>query len=238
MTQILKILDVDDGKWKQDFSVFSFWELSFSGIFVKLSKEWDPPIWLVPSHNVSLQKSVWHSHSNPFFSLSLLLHFFFFYPELSLLTNPSLLLHKPPPPNQSSPSRATTRSGLRFFSLFPPFARSVSLSSVFSFSHPFFQIVTNMSNHHKPPWDQFKLSLDQFISMSNFVIWVSNLRILSLGLLCLCFGFAMRSFGCFVWHQRKRDQIFMLERRTGDSRNNVELSLSGIMRHVDLEIGS
>ena len=117
MTQILKILDVDDGKWKQDvFSVF--WKLSFNGIFVKLSIEWDPPVWLVPSHNVSLQKSVWHSHSNSFFSLSLLLHFFFFYPELSLLTNPSLLLHKPPPPNQSSPSRATTRSGLRFFSLF------------------------------------------------------------------------------------------------------------------------
>ena len=82
MTQILKILDVDDGKWKQDFGVFSFWELSFSGIFVKLSKEWDPPIWLVPSHNVSFQKSVWHSHSNPFFSLSLLLlHFFFLLPR-------------------------------------------------------------------------------------------------------------------------------------------------------------
>ena len=47
----------------------------------------------------------------------------------------------------------------------------------------------------------------------------------------------MRSFECFVWHQRKRHQIFMLERRTGDSRNNVGLSLSGIMRHVDLEIG-
>ena len=34
--------------------VFSFWELSFSGIFVKLSKEWDPSVWLVPSSNVSL----------------------------------------------------------------------------------------------------------------------------------------------------------------------------------------
>ena len=91
MTQILKILDVDDGKWKQDFSVFSFWELSFSGIFVKLSKEWDPPIWLVPSHNVSLQKSVWHSHSNPFFSLSLfLLLLFFSFTQSSLF---SLTLH-------------------------------------------------------------------------------------------------------------------------------------------------
>ena len=67
--------------------------------------------------------------------------------------------------------------------------------------------------------------------MSNFVIWVSNLRILSLGLLCLWFGFAMHSFGCFVWHQRERE-------RTRDSRNDVGLSPGGIVRHVDLEIGS
>ena len=33
--------------------VFSFWELSFSGICIKLSKECDPPVWLVPSSNVS-----------------------------------------------------------------------------------------------------------------------------------------------------------------------------------------
>ena len=109
MTQILKILDVDDEKWKQDFGVFSFWELSFSGIFVKLSKEWDPPICLVPSSNVSLQPVLLCLFS--FFI------FFFFYPELSLLTDPSLLLHKLPPPRQSSPSWATTRLGLRFFSL-------------------------------------------------------------------------------------------------------------------------
>ena len=32
---------------------------------------------------------------------------------------------------------------------------------------------------------------DRFISVSNFVIWVFDLRILSLGLLCLWFGFAM-----------------------------------------------
>ena len=31
---------------------------------------------------------------------------------------------------------------------------------------------------------------DRFISVSNFVIWVFDLRILSLGLLCLWFGFA------------------------------------------------
>ena len=38
--------------------------------------------------------------------------------------------------------------------------------------------------------------------------------------------------------EREQDQIFTLERRTGDSRNNVGLSPSGIVRHVDLEIGS
>ena len=92
-------------------------------------------------------------------------------------------------------------------SLFPPFARSVSLSSIFSLSlsHPVCQIVTIMSNQHKPPWDQFKLNPDWFIFVSNFVIWVSDLRILSLGLLCLWFGFAMHSFGFFVWHQRERE---------------------------------
>ena len=145
MTQILKILDVDDGKWKQDFGVFSFWELSFSGIFVKLIKEWDPPVWLVPSHNVSLQKLVWHSHSNPFFSLSLLLlHFFFsFYRELSLLIDLSLLLHKLPPSPQLSPSRATTRFGLRFYSL--------SLSSLCQIGFSlrcFIFLSTLLPNHH------------------------------------------------------------------------------------------
>ena len=69
------------------------------------------------------------------------------------------------------------------------------------------------------------------------MIWVSDLRILSLGLLCLWFGFAMHSFGCFVWHQRERErETFMLERRIGDSRNDVRLSPGGIVRHVDLEI--
>ena len=61
-------------------------------------------------------------------------------------------------------------------------------------------------------------------------------------MLCLWFGFAMHSFGFFVWHQRERereqDQTFMLERRTRDSRNDVELSPSGIARYVDLEIES
>ena len=75
-------MSLSHGNWKQIFDVFRFWELSFSGIFVKLSKEWDPPEWFVPSHNISLQKSVWHSHSNLFFSLSLLLlHFFFLLPR-------------------------------------------------------------------------------------------------------------------------------------------------------------
>ena len=35
--------------------------------------------------------------------------------------------------------------------------------------------------------------------MSNFVIWVSDLRILNLVLLCLWFGFAMLSFGFFFF---------------------------------------
>ena len=75
-------MSLSHGNWKQIFDVFRFWELSFSGIFVKLSKEWHPPEWFVPSHNVSLQKLVWHSHSNLFFSLSLLLlHFFFLLPR-------------------------------------------------------------------------------------------------------------------------------------------------------------
>ena len=95
---------------KIGFWCFQFWELSFSGIFVKLSKEWDPPVWLVPLHNVSLQPVLLFVSSPSSF-------FFSFYLELSLLTDPSLLLHKPPPSHQSSPSWATTRSGLHFFSL-------------------------------------------------------------------------------------------------------------------------
>ena len=38
--------------------------------------------------------------------------------------------------------------------------------------------------------------------------------------------------------EREQDQTFMLERSIGDSRNDVGLSPSGIMRHMDLEIGS
>ena len=78
--------------------------------------------------------------------------------------------------------------------------------------------------------------------MSNFVIWVSDLWILSLGLLYLWFGFAMHSFGFFLYgireREREQDQTFMLERRTGDLRNDVGLSPGEILRHVDLEIGS
>ena len=149
MTQILKILDVDDGKWKQDFGVFNFWKLSFSGIFVKLSKEWDPPIWLVPSHNVSLQKSVWHSHSNPFFSLSLLLLHFFSFTQSSLI---SLTLHcsstsrhhQTSRHHHKQPPRATTRSGLRFFSLFFLPLTNRFLSQAFFLSHPFCQISSSL----------------------------------------------------------------------------------------------
>ena len=80
--------------------------------------------------------------------------FFFLYPGLALLTDPSLLLHKPPPPHQSSPLRATTRSGLRSLSL----------------SHPFCQIVTIMSNHHEPLQAQPRLGLcfSFFFSLSLF----------------------------------------------------------------------
>ena len=38
--------------------------------------------------------------------------------------------------------------------------------------------------------------------------------------------------------EREQDQTFMLERSTWDSRNDVGLSPSGIMRRMDLEIGS
>ena len=49
-----------------------------------------------------------------------------------------------------------------------------------------------------------------------------------------------------MWHQRERererereqDLTFILERRIGDPRNDVRLSLGGIVRHMDLEIGS
>ena len=171
-------MSLSHGNWKQIFDVFRFWELSFSGIFVKLSKEWHPPEWFVPSHNVSLQKLVWHSHSNLFFSLSLLLlHFFFLLPR-------ALYSHWPfiaPPQaatitpvvtitsNHHEISSSSAEIGPSFFfslSLFPPFARLVSLSGIISLSHPFCHIVTIMSNHHKPLWDQFKLSPDRAFVVS------------------------------------------------------------------------
>ena len=36
--------------------------------------------------------------------------------------------------------------------------------------------------------------------------------------------------------EREQDQTFMLERRTGDLRNDIGLSPRGIVRHVDLKI--
>ena len=182
---------------KIGFWCFQFWELSFSGIFVKLSKEWDPLVWLVPLHNVSLQPVLLFvsSPSSFFFFLlprALSSHWPFIAPPQAATITPVVSIMSN---HQVGPSF--------FLSLFPPFARSVSLSGVFSLSHPFCQIITIMSNHHKPLWDQFKLSPDRFISVSNFVIWIFNLRILSLGLLCLWFGFAMHSFGFFGWHQRE-----------------------------------
>ena len=44
--------------------------MSFSGIFVKLSKEWDPPVWLVSSSNVFLQPVLCHFSFSIFFSFT------------------------------------------------------------------------------------------------------------------------------------------------------------------------
>ena len=55
-----------------------------------------------------------------------------------------------------------------------------------------------------------------------FVVWV-------------CYAF----FWMFcVASQRERERERERERRTGDSRNDIGLSPGGIVRHVDLEIGS
>ena len=106
--------------------VFSFWELSFSGIFVKLSKEWDPSVWLVPSSNVSL-------------------------PIILCLFSFSIFFLLP-----------------RAFSSYLPFIAPPQASTTTP-------IVTIMSNHHEQPQViTIKLSLDWFISVSNFVIWVSG----------------------------------------------------------------
>ena len=78
--------------------------------------------------------------------------------------------HKQPPQATVRSVQAQPRSGIRSLSL--------SLSSLcqtdFSLSH-FFSLSS--------------LLPDRFISVSNFVIWAFDLRILSLGLLCLWFGF-------------------------------------------------
>ena len=58
------------------FSVFTpQTEFEFSGISINLLTWWSPPVWLVPSSNISL--------SNLFFVTSPSSLFFFFYPELS-----------------------------------------------------------------------------------------------------------------------------------------------------------
>ena len=55
-----------------------------------------------------------------------------------------------------------------------------------------------------------------------FVVWV-------------CYAF----FSIFcVASEREQDQTFMSDRRIGDLRNDFGLSPGGIVRHVDLEIGS
>ena len=152
MTQILKILDVDDGKWKQDFGVFNFWELSFNGIFVKLSKEWGPPYDL--SHHItslsSLSKNQFGILTPTRSSLCLFSFFFFFYLELSLLTGLSLLVHKPPPPHQSSPSWATTRLGLCFFLSLSSLCQ-IGFSLKYFFSLFLTSLFPNRHHHEQPP---------------------------------------------------------------------------------------
>ena len=78
---------LSDGNKKEEIGVFSFWELSFTGIFVKLSKEWDPPMWLVPSSNVSLQ-SVLLCHFSFFIFFSFTQSFLF---SLSEKVEPKLI---------------------------------------------------------------------------------------------------------------------------------------------------
>ena len=52
-TQKFWVRVMETGNNKLVFLIIENWVSS--GIFVKLSKEWDPPVWLVPSSNVSFQ---------------------------------------------------------------------------------------------------------------------------------------------------------------------------------------
>ena len=65
-------------------------------------------------------------------------------------------------------------------------------------------------------------SKDSEFGFAMFVVWV-------------CYAF----FSIFcVASEREQDQTFMSDRRIGDLRNDFGLSPGGIVRHVDLEIGS
>ena len=97
--------------------------------FCKIKQIMGPTCRLVPSHKVSLQKSVWHSHSNRFCSLSLLLLHFFSFTQSSPFSlnlycsstshhhHTNCHHHKPPPQAIMRSVRAQPRSGLRFLSL-------------------------------------------------------------------------------------------------------------------------
>ena len=141
----LKNFELSDGNRKQEIGVFSFWELGFSVIFVKLSKEWDPPVWLVQSSNVSLQP--------------VLLCLFSFFIFLFLLPR-ALSSHWPfiaPPQITTTTSIITITSNHHKQAPDWAFVFSLSLSSLcqIGFSlRRFFSLKSFLPNHHhheQPP---------------------------------------------------------------------------------------
>ena len=120
--------------------IFSFWESSFSGIFIKLSKEWDPPIWLVPSSNISLPVLLC------LFSFFI---FFFVYPKFLF----SLTLHCSSISHHHHTSRHHHKQTLDWAFVF-----SLSFSSLcqigFSLRHFFSlsSLLPDCHHHEQPPW--------------------------------------------------------------------------------------
>ena len=233
-------------KMKTGFWCFQFLRIEFQWHFCKIKQRMGPPVWLVPSHNVSLvslQKSIWHSHSNPFFSLSLLLLLFLLPRALSshwpFIARPQATTTTPVVTIMSN-----HQIGPLFFSLsFLPLPDRF-LSQVF-----FFSLSLILFAKSSPSWAtnislrEINSSLTQIgsslclISWFGYLIygfWVWVCYVCGLGLLCILLDFL-----CGIRErEREHDQTFMLERRTRDSRNDVELSPSGIVRYVDLEIES
>ena len=107
------------GWWKMKigFWCFQFLRIEFQWHFCKIKQRMGLTRMTCPiTKRLSPKISLPFSLQPILLSVSSPSSFFFLYPGLSLLTDPSLLLHKPPPPHQSSPLRATTRSGLRSLS--------------------------------------------------------------------------------------------------------------------------